>query len=262
MRRSWGWAAGLAISIVTGCGSAGAGLTVLPGEAQGRVLPLGLPAGFETSGAVWHAVSGRLIVVSDEGVLALVTPDGKERQFVEIGGDLEAVTLADPRSSIAYVGVERPACILEVDLKTGRTGRRFELDDMLDGLEGLAFVPGDGPDGGTFWVGVQDEGRVVEVSLPLGRGGAPRKVRDFVPLPGTRDLSDLGYDAAQNVVLALYDKPDLLVALSPRGALLGQWALPGDQQEAVAVLPAGLAIGDDASGQVVLYPTLSLRGRP
>jgi hypothetical protein len=219
------------------------------------VLPLGIPRGFETSGAVWHAASGRLVLVSDEGVIALLSPDGGEPRFSEIGGDLEAVTLVDPWGSLAYVGVERPAAIVEVDLAALRVTRRFELEGILTGLEGLAFVPGGGAEGGTFWAGVQKDGRVVELTVPLRGGGPPRKLRAFVPLPGMRDLADLGYDATHGVVLAVYDKADLLVALAPSGEVVGRWTLPGKEQEAVAVLPWGLAVGDDASGEVVLYPT-------
>jgi hypothetical protein len=221
----------------------------------GRVLPLGIPPGFETSGAAWHAGSGRLVLVSDEGVVALVSPDGGEQRLVEIGGDLEAVALVDPWGSLAYVGIERPAAVVEVDLTTFRVTRRFELEGILTGLEGLAFVPGGGPEGGTFWAGVQKDGRVVELTVPLRRGGPPRALREFVPLPGMGDLADLAYDATHGVVLAVYDKADLLVALTTSGDVVGRWTLPGREQEAVAVLPSGLAVGDDASGEVVLYPT-------
>jgi len=253
VRRAPAWLAALALA--SGCATQGSDLPTLPGAAKGRLLALGLPERFETSGAVWHAGSGRLLVVSDEGVLALVSLDGKERTFVDVGGDLEAVTLTDPKSSFAYVGVERPAAIVEVDLRTLQVTRRFDLEGILSGLEGLAFVP-DGAGGGTFWVGVQEDARVVEVMLPLPEGGPARKVREFVPVAGMRDLADLGYDAVQGVVLALYDKGNRLVMLSRDGEVRGSWSLPGREQEAVATLPGGLAIGDDASGEVILYPSL------
>jgi len=211
----------------------------VPGVAKAQVLPWpgdagieigavgavgGLSADYEPSGAVWHTRLNALFVVGDGGDLSRLDGNGGNVTTWSPGGDLEAVTVADPASDLLYIGRENPDAILEFDLATGTlTGNQWDLTPWMtgaanQGLEALTWVEG------LFYAGHQGEGNVYV--FELSAGGVVQLVSLF-PAPGGR-------------------------------ALLRETFLPGNTQEGIALLPdcaTGLStvfISEDA-GAVVRY---------
>jgi len=130
--------------------------------------PGGLPAGFESSGVVWHAGRGTVVVVNDNGQIAELSPEGGLLALWPLPGDLEALTITDPASSRVYVGVENPDSVVEFDLATGQpTGASWDLTPWMtgpgnEGLEALAYADG------VFFVGLQVDGRIFHFVLRAG----------------------------------------------------------------------------------------------
>jgi len=224
----------------------------------------GLPSGFEPSGAAWHPRLRKLFLVGDDGTLASMDADGGSVRTWSLPGDLEGVCVADPDSDRIYVAVERPAGIVEFDIAEGRALRRFPLPGLEGGgrkhnkgLEALAFVP-DARDaeGGVFWAGIQSDGSVHVLSLPLRSdrtSTSVREVRRFTPVAGASDLSGLDWDASTQTIWAVFDKEDLLAVLDRSGGVQSTRTLPGDGQEGIAVSAEWIFVADDRARRVVRY---------
>jgi uncharacterized protein YjiK len=224
----------------------------------------GLPPGFEPSDAAWHPRLQRLFVVSDGGLIASMDADGGSVRTWPLAGDLEGICVADPESDRIYVAIERPSSIVEFDLKEGRTLRTFPFP-IVDGagkkknkgLEALTFVPDAGdPEGGAFWAGVQSDGSVHVLSIPVRSDRARttlRELRVFKPVSGASDLAGLDWDPSTESVFAVFDRENLLVVLDRQGKERARWSLPGDDQEGVAVTADRIFIADDGGHRVVRY---------
>lgn len=241
-----------------------------PASKRAVQLGGGLPAVYEASGAFWHPVRGTLLVVSDDGQLTEMGPDGGNARTWAIGGDLEAITVADPTRTLAYVGVERPDTIVEVDLATSRvTGRSWDLaasmpsaDENL-GLEALAFVPDGahpyvaGTSGGLFYAGLQETGAVYVFDVDLAAAGAVTHVDTIAT--GRADLADLAFHRETGVLYALFDLEDVLRAMTPSGTTIQEYAAPGTDQEGVTLEPgcaggrATIVLTEDSGPSVKAY---------
>lgn len=90
-------------------------------------IGVGLPNGYEPSGADWHPRLHQVFSVHDNGYLFSMNKDGSEVRTWNIGGDLEGVTIANPQSDFVYIGREFPAAILEFNIVTGLVTRTFSL---------------------------------------------------------------------------------------------------------------------------------------
>ena len=227
----------------------------------------GLPKGFEPSGAAWQPRLQRLMLVGDEGTIASMDVNGGSVLTWSLAGDLEGICVADPESNKIYVAVERPASIVEFDFSEGRALRRFPFPGIEGsghkknkGPEALTFVPDpNDPEGGAFWAGIQADGSVRVLSLPLRSNRArtlAREIRRFTPIPGLTDLSGLDWDRSTDTIWAVFDKNDLLVRLDRSGRVLETWGLPGKGQEGIAVTGDHLFIADDTARRVVRYRML------
>jgi hypothetical protein len=227
----------------------------------GPGTPIGnLPVGTEPSGAEWHSRLEKLLVVSDGGMLLKMDPDGSNLSSLIIPGDLEAVCVADPTTDFAYVGVEDPATVLEVDVTTGQIMRSFVLLTDLpfnEGLEALTFVPDPGhPEGGLFYAGIQVDGSIHVFELPIKSSPTSESVTEvdvFVPVAGRNDLSGLHYDWREDVLHAIFDVYDLWRAMLTDGSLIDEWDLPGIDQEGIAIGGCNLFIAEDG-GALWSYP--------
>jgi uncharacterized protein YjiK len=143
--------------------------------------------------------------------------DGGSVRTWPLAGDLEGICVADPESDRVYVAVERPSSIVEFDLKAGRALRTFPFP-IVDGagkrknkgLEALTFVPDAGdPEGGAFWAGVQSDGSVHVLSIPIRSDRARttlRELRVFTPVSGATDLAGLDWDPSTESVFAVFDR--------------------------------------------------------
>jgi hypothetical protein len=176
--------------------------------------------------------------------------------------DLEGVCVADPGSDFVYVGVEHPDSIMEFDLTTGLVTRAFDLTTWMastddnDGLEALTFVPDTGdPEGGLFYAGLQDDGKIYSFRLPIASSLSSTTVipiSTITPVTGRTDLSGLHYDVDNEVLYAIYDSDNKLRAMEADGTFLIEWELPGVTQEGIAMMGDHLYIAEDF-GQVVDY---------
>lgn len=225
-------------------------------------IGLQLPAAFETSGITWHPRLERYYLVGDEGNVASMDANGFLRSIAPLAADLEAVTIADAATNFIYIGTEVPNRIFEYNILTGFTTRIFTLTPFMpsaanQGLEGLAFVPIPGhPEGGVFHASNQTDGRVYVFSLPVKSSATSTTVTfisSYLPVPGRTDLADLCYDPLTGTLLGAYDNNDRLTRFTTAGAVLNDWVLPGDDQEAIALRNCELVVGRDAQKLVFKY---------
>lgn len=234
-----------------------------PAPTPGTDLGGGLPANFEASGIVWHPAEQRLFVVSDQGKLVRMEASGAYVQTWSPGGDLEAVTVANPASSFVYIGRENPDAILEFHTGLGVVTRTFDLTPWMtgasnQGLEGLAFVPdASHPEGGRFFATHQGEGRIYKFSLPISSSTTSTAVQflgSSAPVAGRTDLKDLCYQPETGLLYACYDADNRLTVLNASGAFQYEYSLPGTSQEGIALRGCELYVTQDgAPEQVVRY---------
>ncbi len=240
-----------------------------PGLLPGTDVGGGLPAGYEPSGAVWHGGLDVLFVVGDDGTLSSMQRDGSAVSNWTVSGDLEAVTVADEQSSFVYIGIEHPDSIVEYDVQLGITTRVFDLTGTLQGpdsrgLESLTFVPSAGhPEGGVFYAGLQDDGRIYVFDLPISTSSSSTLVQHLstiTPVPGRDDLSGLDWDEEHGLLYAAFDSDDLVRVMLDDGTFVDEWSFPGQTQEGLALDTCTLFVAMDAPGEVQRYafPTDSL----
>jgi len=232
----------------------------LPGISLGDKLP----AGYETSGILWHPRLKKFFLVSDSGIVSSMRPDGTGMIHLKVPGDLEGVTVANPKGNFVYLGIENPDSIRELNIVTGKVTRTFDLTPWMkgpdnSGLEALAFVPEAGhKEGGLFYSGLQADGSIFVFELPIHSSktsNTVKHVRTIPPLNGVADVADMYYDANHSVLYALYGS-GLLRSLKPDGTLIKEWKLPGKDQEGVTLKDGDLFIGEDYhnGGNVLKYP--------
>ncbi len=237
-------------------------LLPFPAEAlPGTEISSNWPSNFEPSGAAWHTGLERLLVALDDGFVASMDLDGSNLTSWAVGGDLEGITVADPSSPFAYVGLENPDSILELNLNTGQVTRTFDLTSWMTGpsnlgLEALTFVPDpDSPEGGLFYAGLQYDGTIYSFRLPIASSSTATTVSylsTFTPVGGRTDISGLHYDDRNEVLYAIFDISNRLRAMDANGTFLSEWTLAGQNQEGIAIAGDHLFITED-SGDVVRY---------
>jgi len=215
-----------------------------------------LPPGYEPSGAAWHAGRQELVIVGDGGQVTAMDRDGGQMTTWQLWGDLEAVAVADPGSSLVYLGLEQPDMVLEFDLTTGQlTGEQWDLTPWMtgpsnEGLEALTFAEG------LFLAGLQSDGRIFRFDLQPGGVVVPGSA--LASHLGRGDLSGLHYEPATAVLYAIHDSYDAIVEYDAQGVFLREYALAGDNQEGVTLAPccpggaASIFLAED-SGEVWRY---------
>lgn len=242
------------------------GQSPFPGTQPGNSVGGQLPAGYETSGATWHPRIDRLFVVSDCGLLSSLDAVGGDVTTWSVPGDLEGVCVANPESSRIYIGREHPDAILEYDLAQNVVLRTFNLTPFITtpynlGLEALTFVPDrNHPEGGRFYVGVQQTGTIFVFDLPIlssASSTAVTLVNSITPAPAITDLSGLDFDRASGVLWACYDSANILRAMQPIGStaltIIGNYVLPGSDQEGIAIDPCNRLFVTDDTGPLWSY---------
>lgn len=230
-------------------------------------------ADFEPSDAVWSPARQSVFIVDDGGDVAELDLNGKVKRIINVGGDLEGITLADPANKHIYVGRERDATIIEIDPDAKPTGRNWQLTEMVTGkknrrLESLTFVPNaacatitgiDGKpynngrgsrfsSGGLFLAGHQGEGRIYIYDLDLEKPGSLTFINrvgpfrdDAMPLI---DLAGLCFHRATNTLYAMWDEENRVAAIDvtkPGFAVSKMWQLPAEtiDQEGIALIDDG-----------------------
>lgn len=250
------------------------GVEPFPAEADKVSIGKLLPEDFEASGIAWHSRRQEFFVVSDGGMLCSMTQTGQPLQYWNTGRDLEAVTVAFPRGDFIYLGVEDPDSICEFNISTGQITRIFDLTGWMNGpdnsgLEALTFVPrADEPEGGLFYAGMQETGQIFVFRLPIvssGTSTAVTYIRTISSINGVSGISGLCYVPSQNALYAVYDNADLLRVMETDGMLIGDWDLPGKDQEGVSLKGRQLYICQDYGsdgGNIFRYAPLALLAQP
>lgn len=234
----------------------------------------------EPSGITYHPARRSLFIADDSGIIHEIRLDGTHIQSKGLNErDIEGITV-NPNTGLLYVAIEDDEAIIELDAETltmqreFRIGRNFEGEQLLRkggmGIEAIAFVPDDShPEGGTFWVGNQsfslkakDEPSVVcEVVVPL-RSGTARKAEGTI-IHAYRmnfiDISGLAYDVQGDLLVLVSDTSNLLVELKREGTILGQYLLPGDEQEGVVLDGVGYMYIAQESGEIIKLADRRLR---
>ena len=229
-------------------------LQAFPSELLPGTSVVDLPIGYETSGLAWHQGLERIFAVSDEGVLSMMNRDGTGLVHWNLGGDFEAVTVADHESNFIYIGVENPDSVIEFDVSSGQITRTFSLTNWMTGpsnlgLEALTFVPdATHPEGGRFYAGLQSTGEVFRFDLSIKSSPTVASVTfiDTLTIEGNHtDIADLSYDPSSDRILAVYDSLDRIKVIEKDGELRTQWVAPGTEQEAILYVGGELFIGED-----------------
>lgn len=216
----------------------------------------GIFPAFESSGVAYHPGLDRLIAVSDEGEVCVMTTSGTDTACVDLGAyDLEAVTIANPASDLVYFAVEHPDSILEFNARTlALTGKSWNLTTWLTGadnlgIEALAFIPNgmhpytDSSSGGLFYGSLQADGSIHVFDVNLS-GSQVSQIDAVIPLAGYTDLADLSFNEDTEILYGVYDANNILVELDSDLNLIKSVALPGSDQEGIALIAdcdAGLA---------------------
>lgn len=235
----------------------------LPGVNIGAALG----AGYETSGAVWHPRLERFFTVDDGGTVSSFAPDGSDVKHWSLGGDFEGITIADPDSNHIYLGREDINAIVEFDFVNEGPTRLFNLLPWMgtpdnSGLEALTFVSdADDPEGGLFYAGRQSNGIVFAFRLPILSSATSNAVShqfSFQAAGSRKDVSGMHYDAANDVLYAIWDGSNLLRAMRPDGTFLAEWQLPGTSQEGVTFQGDSLLIAQDNGPNLIRYSPFPL----
>ncbi len=232
-----------------------------------RQKPLGqLREGFEPSGLTWHPRLQKLVIVGDDGDTTTMNLDGSDAQNtffrINVKTDFEAVTIADPATDFVYIGTERPNTVIEYNIVTKQYTRQFDLGSIMpnagnEGIEAIAFVPdATDPEGGLFYVGYQKTGSIYRIRLSIKSSPTETKaifIDKFTPLPKEKDLAGLTWDADNNRLLGMWDKPNILLAMTREGKILKRWnKVRGSNQEGIVLINGDLYMAED-SGDLYKY---------
>ena len=251
------WTFRLLLGLLSFSCSAAFSADPFPPGATGAEISSGLPSGYEPSGVVWHFDLEKLLVVSDEGIISSMNSDGSDvsNYFLSGSPDLEGITVADPNSPFVYLGLENPDSIVELNINTGTVTRSFNLTPWMtgpsnQGLEALTFVPDpNDPEGGIFYAGLQDDGKIYSFRLPISSSSSSTSVTHLgtiTPVAGRTDLSGLHYDSNNEVLYAIYDSSNLLRAMEADATFLAEWELAGNDQEGISFAGDTLFISEDS----------------
>jgi uncharacterized protein YjiK len=220
-------------------------------------------AALEPSGLAFHAPTGHLFVVGDEGTLAELSTDGAPLWSQAGMDNLEDVAVHTPTGLLMLLSEKKGQLVL-FDPAARRELRRFKLDkrallgkepgDPNEGFEGLAFrLDAKQKGGGVFYLTHQrSPPLVVGIAFDLQKHektiGADAVVARF-KVEGFKDLTAATFAPTLNRLLVVADHKDRILVLRLDGTLDDEVVLPGLRQEGIALDDAGnLWIADDRGG--------------
>lgn len=221
----------------------------------------------EPSGIVFHPQRKTLFIVGDEGDICEIQRDGtlvKQKRLLH--ADFEGIT-CDPSTGLLYIAIEGEEKIIEVDPDDFRVLREFAVNRTFQGklvlkaggqgIEAITFVPDSNhPEGGTFYVTNQgldldnreDPSAIFELELPLKKDSAGAKIIRYFSI-GVIDLSGIYYDEISDHLGVISDTMNTFLEITRDGSIIRSYALPGCNQEGIAVDSEGfLYIAQDSGG--------------
>jgi hypothetical protein len=220
----------------------------------------------EPSGVAFHARSGHLFVIGDDGKIAELDTAGRVVRSLALPGNLEDVAVHAPSGNLVVLSELNSELIL-YDPSAHREIKRWRLDkpallgrssaDPNQGFEGLAFRPDPSqPGGGVFYLTHQrTPAEVVAIALDPNRPAGPLGgdvVRGRWELSGYEDLTAITYVPELDRLLVLSDAQDVLIVMRTDGTVERDVTVPGKQQEGVGVDAEGnLWIADDRDKAVL-----------
>jgi uncharacterized protein YjiK len=219
-----------------------------------------IPGVLEPSGVAYHAASGRLYVVGDEGTLAELRGDGSVVWLQQGLGNLEDVAVHTPSGQLVLLS-EKSSRLFLYDPARRAVLKQWHLDRKAllgqaggaanQGFEGLAFRAEPGrPGGGTFFLTHQDRpSLLLEIAFdparPAGSLGRESLIARHT-LGRYTDLSAVSYSGALDRLLVSADSRNRLLVARTDGTLEASVFLPGAQQEGLALDGEGrLWVADD-----------------
>lgn len=234
-----------------------------PGAILGEAERFAAGAALEPSGVAFHAPSGHLFVVGDEGTLAEMSTNGAPLWSQAGLSNLEDVAVHSPTGLLMLLSEKRGQLIL-FDPAAKRELRRFKLDkrallgkepgDPNQGFEGLAFRADEKQRGGGVFYLTHQRSPSVVVAIAFDLQKHEKTIDgDAVVgrfrIEGFRDLTAVTYAPTLQRLLVVADHKDRILVLKLDGTLEDEIVLPGLRQEGIALDDAGnLWIADDRGG--------------
>ncbi len=231
--------------------------------ALGSPQAVAVPGLREASGISWHPGRRSFFVVGDRGSLVEIAPTGAVVASYSVKGNLEDVTVHGPSGRLVLLA-EKKGELVVWDPATASETARFALDvpgilgrqpaERNQGFEGIVFrAEGGRPGGGVFHVAHQSKpARLVTLAFdPTGPartlGAADVLARHAVK--SHEDLAAVAWSDTLGRLFVIADKEDRLLVVSPNGTIDADLALPGGQQEGLALDPDGtLWVADERLG--------------
>jgi uncharacterized protein YjiK len=217
----------------------------------------------EASGIAWHPARRTFFVVGDRGSLLEVAPTGAVVATHSLKGNLEDVTVHGPSGRLVLVS-EKKGELVVWDPATASETARFPLDvagivgrqpaDRNQGFEGIVFRAEAGRPGGGIFHLVHQSKPARLVTLGFDPMGAPRMLGapDVLArhaLKPHQDLTAVTWSDEIGRLLVIAEKEDRLLLVSLDGTIDADLALPGGQQEGLALDPDGtLWVADERLG--------------
>jgi uncharacterized protein YjiK len=219
----------------------------------------------EPSGVAFHAGTGHLWVVGDDGTLAEIDGSGKRLRMLRVEHQLEDVAFHPPSGGLLLVSESKSELIL-FDPAAGRERRRWKINaaavlgtpqtEANQGFEGLAFRPdATRPGGGIVYLAHQRApARVVGVAFDTASGAAidAANVVSRWTITGFEDLTAITYVPSIDRMVLVADSEDRMLVLGGDGSVEKEVPIPGLQQEGLAFDASGaLWIADDKDKSVL-----------